>query len=296
MFPVYPTFRNLELADLDLLKYYVADSHLIFEYSPLELYSTLPFLPTMISTLNKNLIVKYDPAYSSTYTTFIIGYNNLVETIKELLKRESEISFFTENQLNELINNNETNTFSLREDLCDYIINSNTILTANFDSLVRLRNLSSRFKEANPTAIFTQIDNTDIKYYKEGLQILFNSWLLDHSFNKPYLFGMQKQLDFSISNLHLFSDVAIHLVISDNKCIGFSLSEMFHAEFSFGHYLITDRTYKDEIFFLIHNLMEVLDKRNVRYMNISNDLGLINLRKFKNSLMPAKLLKKHVLF
>lgn len=293
--PTYPNFRKLAIEDKSEFQSITARLAPYVECSFLEMYAwNQRRNPTLVSTLNGNLVLRTDDFLRDAYTTTFIGRRRLFDTITKLVEDNGSISNIHEpiikNTRSQLIKSKYS--YSIETDKVDYLINTSSFIQLKGGNFENFRRLVRKFENTYQNTTIEQLDLSSADDFGEIIN-LFERWGTASTTIKDFqLQSGSDCLKTLLSNHNKFKEVEGLLLKSDGKLIGFSINERSKKHFVVGHFLISDRLYRGSFEKLIWEVVDFYNKNHFEMLNIGYDLGIDSLRATKSKIFD-KLYRKY---
>ncbi len=293
MIPLFPIFKKLELTDR------VDVENLTSKYPP---YSDFNFSSMWawdlkgemgLSILNGNLVVKFsDYIDGQTFLSFL-GDNMVNETAKELIKF-SEKNYKI--NLLELIPEITVNLLDKKEfdftpdiDSHDYIYSVKHLSNINNWQGHNSSKSIRKFLKLHPDYEVKNCLLQDIA--KDEYTEIFEKWAIyKNMYNFPDFNEYQAFKRF----LEIKNDKIKVVSIYKNKLlIGFTMYEICSDSYAISHFIKTDLSCKVSDI-LDWEEAKFLEAHGMQYVNWQQDLGILGLRKSKESYKPDSFLNKYI--
>ncbi|MEX0616448.1 MAG: phosphatidylglycerol lysyltransferase domain-containing protein [Candidatus Woykebacteria bacterium] len=300
MIPKFPHFKKLELADKAEIE------HITRKYPP---YSDFNFISMWswdtkgeirICELNGNLLVRFTDYVTSEPFYSFIGTNNVNETAYDLVKLAKSEGFRSELKLLPEISVEgiDKDKFIILEDKnnFDYVLLIHPLRLYNTQK-TRSRKKSVRQLLERHSCETRIIDLSDSNQRKE-IEVVFKKWskhkdqqLTELEETSNELLAMRRLID--KSKKIKFIPIGIYI---DNKLAGFCFSEVLNDGFATSHFWKVNPEISTGLYaYLMQENARILSEKGCEFINIEQDLGLPNLRKWKNSYDLHINLKKYIL-
>ena len=268
-----------------------------FHFATIWVYNAEDYV--LISSLNKNLVMKtkdymtYQPFYT------FIGTNDVSNTIKTLLAISEKESCMNTLQLIPEINvandKNLFNEFLIEEDRdnFDYIYDLKKMSILEGSVYKKLRGWINNLLKNYPEIYVEELNINDDKM-KQKILNLFEIWETNKNItredSKDELTAINRLLkDNSYFNLTLLG------VSYKNELLGFSISEGLSKQYSIMHFVKANTNYKGIFQFIYKETARILLKKGFTYLSREQDLGIPGLRQAKESWNPKFFLKKYTI-
>lgn len=293
MIPVFPGFKKLELKDKEeIIKYTSAfDPYSDYNFVSLWSYNTKDNIE--VSKLNKNLVVKFLDYTSEDQFYSFLGNNETRKTIEILLEHTRSKNLKQQLKLIpeiDLVDKKVNKSFSIKEDKdnFDYILSVEELYEYKGKKYQNKRKLSNRFRRLYPNAQVKELNLSDKSTHK-NIRKLFKHWSQKKQDSEHELVAIQRTLKHA-NKLNLLG-----IGIFDNKkLIAFVISDIENKEYAETHFVKADTLYVGIYQFLRKEFARNLKKREYKFINIEQDLGILGLRTAKEQWHPVKYLKKYI--
>jgi hypothetical protein len=302
MFPAFPDFIPLSL---ELKENY---NRLVGDFTP---YSDISFATLQtwwnlseelaVSLLNGNLVINYQLPFDADNSGLgLVGKNHIEASIRvifEYLKqadRKVQLVHVPEFVLEQIKDKSE---FDIQEepDYNEYILDSHALAQLEGHDYQLLRKKIRRFtREVGERPL--EIKDLDLSLTEVQDQ-LFQSiaeWAKDSPNNDPdntehlaHQKVMSHAAALDIKSLALYIDHELHGIMIYHQPLGKEYYVLHHLKVNYETPYISD--------YIHHKMAEQAVKNNVTKLNIEMDLGIENLRKHKQTLRPAEMLRKYTL-
>jgi hypothetical protein len=295
MIPVFPKFKKLELADKKEIERVTKEFPPYSDFNFVSLWSWNTHNKIRVSKLNKNIVVQFsDYVTHETFFSFI-GKNKVLETTIELIaysKKRYNKNFLKlipeELSLYFKFKHSPFVVHSDRDD-ADYMYLSEHL--ASMDAWRKnskaktIRKITQSFPDYKVTV--SKLSEINKKTYLT----MFHKWSINKHDTHAYDLNEYKAFR-RFLNLKNQSIIAVSIFI-DGKLAGFSMYEKLNNRYAIAHFSKADIKDYPGIYELL-NWQEgvVLHKKNVKFLNWEQDLGIEGLRYAKEKYRPFYLLKK----
>lgn len=297
MIPQFPKLKRLELEDRTEVEKHTKDFPSYSDYSFASLYSYNVSESIELSYLNQNLVIKFEDYITGEFFFSFLGKNKIKETV-DLLMQEAKkrgiighLSLFPQANLN---NGKEIPGYVIQEDLnnFDYILSLEKICCLEGAQFHDKRNLANRFNKENPDASVKLLDLMDEKFQKEILE-LFDQWVKqkkDYEDTEHEKMAIKRLLKAS----HNFNLVSLG-IYKNSMLIAWAVTEIISDSWSISHFAKADVSFKGIYEALFRELARELMKKNCKFINYEQDLGIPGLRHSKQQWNPVGYLKKYII-
>lgn len=299
MIPKFPQFKLLEFSDREEIQKFTNKFSPSSDFNFTSMWCWNIDNKMKVSNLNENLVV-----YFQDYTTgkpfySFIGDNKINETIKSLFDL-SEMEGIRP-QLKLIHNEIHSNIESVSEyrllpdpDNFDYVYDTKGLAECVGGKYETLRNLINRFKKHSDIKI-TEISGP-LNLIGDHLMELDKKWIDKKSITNNIndfineTKALKRILDIKNDNLLTVC------IFEKDKLIAFCISELLNnSDYAISHFAKADVSFPGIYAFLLNQNCKFLVKRNKKYLNYEQDLGLPHLRYSKTSFRPISFIKKHII-
>lgn len=300
MIPVFPDFKKLELSDRESILL-ITD-----EFEP---YSDFDFPNVLfwdykeqmeISTLNGNLVIKFnDYLNGKSFYTFI-GLGEIESTITILLKHAEHngIEKYIKLIPQIVVDNFENIKFNIVDDPdnMDYILSVEKLFSYEGHELAAKRRAVNTFMRKTPISNYKILDLQDEQVLQdiERLFILWHTQKVENgesTADSGHEFTALKRCLLYAKDLNIFGS---GLYVND-KLVAFWLIGLLQNGNSVSHFEKADTNYQGIFPYFKQKVAAELLARKIQYINLEQDLGLPGLRQSKNAYFPVKFLKKFII-
>lgn len=280
MIPLFPHFRKLQLDDQEEINQLTSEFKYYSDFQFTSLWAWNLDDSIEVSTLDGNLLIKMrDYLTGNTYFS-VCGKYNLDNTFDQLInfaqekKLEPVLKYIPEEML-ELITNTDRFKLSEDRDNFDYVFSVDDALLEDEKKTRRkyMRLFRNRY---DPTV--TVLDMTE----SHNQKLLVNAareWTIKKD-------GNPEQLDNEIPALerllrYLPDKLTVTAVFHEDKVVGFSVEEIIDETYATGHFQRIDYDYRRSFLFLNHQVNENLKQLGIRFVDVQQDAGDLELREKK---------------
>jgi hypothetical protein len=293
MIPQFPNFKNLEWTDRREIESVTRFFPPYSDFNFITMWAWNTNESVKVSSLNDNLIFSFfDIITEENYFSFI-GLKKLVETATALTRFSwnnniKGILKYIPEEVAKCISCPDLKVVPEEQDF-DYIISVDELANIN-DSPGKLgqrcRQFTRTYSDSNIHVDIKPINEIDM----ETIHDLFIKWAdkknIDHLSLEEY---RAFERYFSINDKNIFV-----LTIQDDKMIiGFVTLEILSDEYSILNFGKADINYKGIYQFMDWKMGEFLKNKNIKYLNIEEDLGIEALRNMKMQLNPKFFLRNY---
>lgn len=299
MIPTFPKFEKLSLAHKkDIEK--IVKQHLPYsDYNFVSLFSYNTLEKNEVSMLNGNLVVKFhdyitlDPFYS------FLGKNNVKKTIEKLLKHaakeglKKELKLIPESVVSSQEELHRSYTIKEDPDNFDYILSVEEMSTLKGNKHGAKRNFVNRFLKNYSSHTIMHLNLKD-KKTQEEIEKLFLQWGKMQTRTREEITVELEAIRRLFRHLAHFPLITVGVYV-DKKLIAFSINEVVHQKHGVIHFEKADISYVGAFQYLKRETATYLKEKGCEFINYEQDLGIIGLRKAKQSWHPITYLKKYAI-
>jgi len=292
MLPQFPEFKKLELLDRAEIEKITRQYPPFSDFNFVSMWSWDIKEEMRTSLLNDNLVVTFTNYITGETFLSFLGSNKVNETAEAVLTMSSAFGFgdslrlVPETSVKEL----DSNKFKVEEDRdnFDYIMPLQVLKEYNtHETRQRMTEVRKLLREFSPE--IRPLDLSNIKNQKDIFQLITKS-LPDAKLVKNELLAISRFIE-AHKNPNL---VTIGLYIN-SELAGFGCSEVLNHSFANFHFWKANTNISKSMYsYLMHEKATLLfDKYGCKFLNIEQDLGIENLRKWKSSFGEPVFLKKY---
>ncbi|HEY4036804.1 MAG TPA: phosphatidylglycerol lysyltransferase domain-containing protein [Ktedonobacteraceae bacterium] len=303
MIPVFPLFKQLDLADKEEFETKTKCFLPYSDYNFVSLWSFNTKKDIEISILHDNLVIKFTDYITTKPFYSFLGTNQVNETIDILLefskknKLPSELKLIPEVCIGTLKDSQNYTIFEDRDNF-DYILSAKVLCDLSGHKYLVKRNRINRFKK--------NYDNHSISVLD-----LKKDSTRDEIINLFHLWGKQKnqlraeaEIELTVNELtaikRLLDDANLLNLYSvgiycNSSLIALSINELVQDSYAMTHFEKADTSYTGVFQYLKHITAELVYKLGILYLNYEQDSGIEGLREAKESYHPISFLKKYII-
>ena len=288
MVNIYPLFTNIEnVTPEELIKYTEHfDNYSDFNYYSMYCWSQAE-LPTSVSNLDGNLVIKLADYQNGNEVVSFIGKNRVYATAIRLVKEYDKIKLVPEEVVRDLMNSKGL-VIKADRDNFDYIYDLeilNSLEGKRFKSRRKDYNkfLNLKLKTEIRQLSLREISTVDI------ISKITKEWYRQAGTNEKNDNEVR-----AINRLHQVADKSIlcHVLFVNDSPQGYSINEINKDNVTCHfHKSLRSHQYIDNYFTL--TMAKHFFSGGQKTMNWEQDLGVAGLRYFKESFKPSKFLKKY---
>lgn len=290
--PLFPTFKKIELHDKDIIERHTEKYKPYSDFNFVSLWSWNLEDQIEFCFLNDNLVLKLTDYVDNTPFLTFLGNKKIIDTLEQLFSFSetaglgNKLKLLPSDNFNNLQLGNE---FILEEDVdnFDYILDVAKISTMKGQVLKHKRKLLNSFLKNYGNDV--KVNYMNLPEIKKHLISFYHHWSKSknqHDLNINELHAIQKLL----KHYHFFNTIVMSVHHKD-KLIGFTLFEEISKDWALSSFQKGDISYRGIYEFLNHNLAKHLNEKNIKFVNIEQDLGISGLRRAKLDYNPSFLKK-----
>lgn len=295
MIPTFPRFKALELKDKQAIERVTKEFPPYSDFNFTSLWSWNTYNKIRVSNLNGNIVVRFSDYVTHEVFLSFIGKEKVLETTIELIafskKRygknflklvPEELSLYFKFKYSPFV------VLSDRDD-ADYIFLSE-----------HLAGMNSWHKSSKSKALRKTVDS--LPHYKVVVKpvnainkkeylAMFHTWSLNKHDSHAYDLNEYKAFRrfLKLANPATLS-ISIYI---DNRLAAFSMYEKIKPSYGIAHFSKADtQDYPGIYDILIWEEGRIFHKKNIKFLNFEQDLGIPGLRYAKEKYRPLYLLKK----
>lgn len=219
-----------------------------------------------------------------------LGINKTYETISTLLDRYKLITLVPEIVIESLSKEASELHIIPDEDNFDYIMSTVEIAELSGSHYKwKRRDLSKlRDYELKEKIMF---DYIDLKTQEEILT-LYDKWISYKQEDKSIVHELEALQTF-LNTPKLHPNSLFVGIYDGKKLVSFTINELSHDRYAMGSFAKSDYNYRGVSSYGEHLTAKILKDLGYKYLNHEQDLGIENLRDYKNSWKPINFLKKY---
>lgn len=296
----FPDFVSLDVKHKDVLREIASRFPTYSDYNFVSLFTWDTDGEIELATLNDNLIIKFsDYGDHSQFLTFL-GSNKIKDTVDVLFEYAKQKGLPLELKLIgeavvESMTATEREEYTITEDRDnhDYILSAaNMSDIANFHPKKRtkynnfMREYGDRYSckelDLSSEEVVTQIKQLIVDWQNiRGKQ--------DEDTKREFA-AIERCLDYATE-----FNISGYGTYVDKKLVAFTLFEIVHNKTAMLHFGKTNTNHKGSNEHLQHNLAKYLNSLDIELLNNEQDLGVVGLRKSKESSLPVDFLRKYTI-
>ena len=301
MIPNFPNFKIIELSDresiLAITKEF--DPYSDFDFGNIIFWDYTEKM--LISKLNENLVIKFNDYLTGEYFYTFIGINEVEATINTLIQHSKQVKIKPILKLiPEVVVDKLSGTkFSSFEDIdnLDYIVSVDKLYTYEGHELAAKRRAVSIFSRRTPHSNFKVLDLHDEKTLSdiERLFILWHTQKVERGESTSDSGHEYTALKRCLTYAKDLNILGTGLYVEDTL-VAFWIIGILENGYCISHFEKADTNSYQGIFpYFKQKVAEELLSRNIKYINLEQDLGIPGLRQSKGAYFPVKFLKKYII-
>ena len=295
MIPQFPKFKKLEFSDKTDVEALTLKFAPYSDFNFMSMWSWDTKGSMQLSMLNNNLVVKFSDYVTGEAFYSFLGTNNVNETAKTLLEdaKQNGITECLKLIPEVVVREIDTSNFHLEEDRDndDYILPTDILKKYHTPKTKSRAKAVRKFKKNFITRTeLLDLNNPEIR---NAIQTLFESWAKQHRYEKNVIHKELVAINRFIEHPDKERIMAIGIFI-DSNLVGFCFTELLPGGYAMAHFWRVNLVVSPDLYaYLMQENGRVLSEHGCDFMNIEQDLGLPNLRKWKNSYGSDLFLKKY---
>ncbi len=293
MIPEFPQFKSLELSDKKDVEKFTSQFPPYSDFNFVSMWCWDIQGAMRISQLNNNLVVRFTDYLTGEPFFSFLGNNMVNETVETLLEFSKKEGLNAQLKLvpEDSISNLDKNRFTIEEDPnhFDYMISVSTLKEYDTpETKSRKKEVKSFLSKFNPEVkILNLFDSTT---RKDILQLLTERLKYNENTLENELLAISRLM--TVHEELVFLPVGIFI---DSKLVGYFFSEILGNKFTTAHFWKANIAISQHIYaYLMQETAKILHTHGCELMNIEQDLGIENLRKWKKSYNSKIFLKKYI--
>ena len=295
MIPQFPEFKKLELSDKEEIESFTKKFPPYSDFNFVSMWSWDIKGEARISQLNGNLVVRFNDYITGEPFYSFLGQSNVNETAKNLIEISKRLGFgpFLKLVPEDSVRYLDKEIFDVQEDKNnhDYIVPVK--IFKNYDTK-QTQNKKKSVKKflAEYTVHKENLDLCNPET-KKLVYELFYKWSEVKS-DPLEVQNEQAALTRFIENNCSKVDHICTGIYVNNQLVAFCLSEILNGHFSNIHFCKADTSISPGVYaYVLQENAEALHAIGHEYVNIEQDLGIENIRKWKSSHGEPIFLKKY---
>ncbi len=296
MIPQFPDFKPIELSDKEEVEKLTKQFPPYSDFNFVSMWSWDIQGEMRFAQLNGNLVVRFTDYITRKPFYSFLGHNMPNETAKTLLDYAEEhgmpemLKLVPEDSVRDL----DPKVFLIEEDHNnhDYIIPTEIFKDyATKKTRTKKNSVKQFLKRFMPHTVHLDLSDPKVK---ETVYGLFTKW----SEGKEDPLEVQNELHALkrfIENKQGEKDHVCTGVYVEDKLIGFCLSEKLNSHYSNIHFCKADTSISPGVYaYILQENAKTLHENGHKYVNIEQDLGIDNIKKWKMSHGSNLFLKKYI--
>lgn len=299
MIPQFPNFVALSGSHENIINNFTKNEpYSDFNFTSLYTWNTKN--DSYLSIINDNLVLKLNDYIIDKHFLTFIGKNELNYTAETLLTyaADSSINSTLEIIPESVAQHLDNNVFLIKEDRSnhDYIFTPSTYTSLLGGEFRNIRKKINRFDNNYAGKISIQNLKSLSQNDRHDIEELISQWREGDS---DGVISSENEILSIQRAFTVFSDTTLNIPLEcftlriDEKLVGFCMYEIVNNSWAITHFGKSDHTRKDSYTYMMVRLLSQLNKRNIKYVNNEQDLGIDGLRDSKMSLKPQSFLKKY---
>lgn len=297
--PIFPDYKKLELSDKAQIEAITKIFPPYSDYNFVSLWSYDTESDLRLSMLNNNLIIRFRDYITSEAFYSFIGEKKILDTIGKLLEYANKnkilgvLKLVPESVIHK--NKNIFQLFAVSEDRdnFDYILSITEFCNLEGKKYKSHRKVINRFNNrySDCDAKLLNLENLDIQ---NEIMELFFVWEKEKKKKRGETIHELTAIKKLFENPKYLNLLAMGLY-HNNNLISFQIVDVSNTKYAESHFFKADPKYDGASHALRYTFSCELRKRGYEYINIEQDLGIVELRNKKMSWNPIRFLKKYTL-
>lgn len=294
MIPAFPKFKKLELSDKEEIENFTKNFPPYSDFNFVSMWAWDIKGEMLISKLNDNLVVRFTDYLTGEPFYSFLGLNMVNETANELLEKSKVenikclIKLIPEN----MVQGFDEKVFKITEDIDhhDYIIPLEIFSKYDTNKTKDRKKSVIKFEnEFGPTHKQIDLNESNVK---KSVFRLFDKWSKEKAGNDDIineLSALKRYVDTKHGNKHL----SIGVFVGD-ELVGFCFSEVHDDDYCTIHFCKAEKSLSSGLYSYIlqQNALSLIDIGK-KQINLEQDLGIPNMRAWKQSHGAHTFLKKY---
>ncbi len=296
MIPKFPEFKKIELTDREEIEKYTRSFPPYSDFNFVSMWSWDVKGDMRVSVLNDNLVIRFNDYITSEPFYSFLGTNKVNETLETLLELSKKEGLTARLKLvpADSISSIDSNKYRIEEDKDnhDYIIPAEIFKEYSTKKTRTKRNSVKQFlNKFEPQKMYLDLSDPTIK---TSIYKLFTKW----SEGKEDPLEVQNELKALERFIENKCGLKEHLCIGiylQKKLIGFCMSEELNGSYSTIHFCKADSSLSSGVYaYLLQENAKSLIEQGRTLVNIEQDLGIDNMKRWKASHGSDIFLKKYI--
>jgi len=293
MIPKFPQFKKLKFRDKKDIERITHKFAPYSDFNFISMWSWNIKNEMLISQIHGNLVVRFtDYVTGEPFYSFLGNHevNKTVKALLELSKKEGlelKLKLIPEASIKGI----DLTKFKVEEDRdnFDYIILTRVV--KNYDT----KKTKSRRKAVNNLLKNTQLETRMLDLSSSCIIKQIFKLITNKDFNNKNVDNEFMAISRLITRNKFIKFFPIGIFI-ELDLVGFCFCEIIKNDFAISHFWRTDTEVSQSLYaYLMQQKAILLHKNDCKYINIEQDLGLENLRKWKSSYDTEIFLKKYII-
>lgn len=278
-------FKDVDLSDRSAIEAITKQfpPYSVFPFSDLIIWSTKT-APTQYMMFNNNLVIKItDFLNNRDFLYAFMGKHKVDKSIKFLLTKVNKLDLLPEETINN-ISNLEMYKITKQLDYIDYVLSLEGMCAISGRKNKDKRKYINRY-ENNKDIHIKQIDIGQDSIQKEILTLL-NLWQRQKHVPASE-FEREKAAIMNAFNYYKHLKYINIGIYHKNELIGFTINEVIRKDWIMGFFGKANVEYPGLNLYMEYETAKILRNSGFRYINLQQDLGIENLRNYKQGLHPV---------
>ena len=298
MISLFPEFKKIKVQDKNEVEKHTRSYPPYSDFNFASLWSYNTQEDSALSNLNGNLVLSM-PDYITNKTMFsFFGFNQVPETIKEILEYTTKIYGVSNLQLipeicieKDLGKLNGNYKVSPDVNNHDYILSLKKVTELKGSEFHSHRNMISKFKRKVKNYSTKQIKLTSPSVKKSIINLTLK-WGKQKNKSKEDIESGVIAIKRMLNSSKHFDLYCLGVFVSGDL-VAFFISELAQKEYVIGHFRKANVDFPGIFQFIDHETAKFFYTLGYKYFNFEQDLGFKGMRDAKSSLRPVIFLKKY---
>jgi hypothetical protein len=301
MLPEFPWFKPIDLSDRPVVEAMIAGYPPFADFNFVELWCWNRGQHGGISTLDGNLVVRWEDVISGELFLSFIGTNKVERTAEKLIAYAKERGIEPRLQaVPDVVVDSGSgvgNSLTVEEDVhnSDYLLSVSDWAAMAGSRFKNKRNAIHRLERQHQPRL-KRLDLSDTST-RNDIMDLCQTWAIQRNRasdeTEAEFAAIENLLD--LAQVLELDRLVVIGVFTENQLIGFSINEILPHDYALGHFAKADYRYEGVYPYMLNGLARILQDAGVIYLNIEADLGDPGLSFSKQLCNPAGRLRKFVI-
>jgi len=297
MIPTFPEFKKIEISDQAEIENFTKDFPPYSDFDFGALFCWDVENKRQVSMLNGNLIVKFtDDTTGKEFLSFL-GINDVSNTVNQLFEYAHSYGYkpilrmIPQEIANFYLDHDSSADTKEDRDNFDYIYSIPELCAYAGSKFGKIRNLHGRFLRDYENRYRVESFDLSVLNTHTTLERLWGNWCeIKETFSERESIAKNRLLN----NVSTFNLINV-MIFVDDKPIAFTVNGVMNKEYAITYFSKTNSLYYGINAMLMRETAKELNKKNYKFLNYEEDLGLPGLRHAKQSYQPLFFLKKYTI-